>query len=345
MLKKKYILNVILTSIIILAVGCSANDDSSASEGSTGNGITLSFAHELPNDHPWGMGAEKFKEVVEGRTDGEIKIEIHGNGSLAGTGAEVQEGVQIGTIDIGISSTPLAQINPYVQIFNLPYIFSDRENAWEVLDGPIGSQVGEYVEEHNIKHLSYWEDGFRQVTNSQRPITTPEDFDGLTIRVPESEIRIETFKALGASPLSMSFSEVFTGLQQGAIDGQENPLSVVESSSFYDVQEYLSITNHVYTPAGLLINKDKWDSLTEEQQEVILEAAEAGRDVNRELNKENDESLITSLEEYGMEVNEIEDLSSFQGATKGVWDLLTQDLGEDAQEIIDQILETQEIGD
>lgn len=345
MLKKRFILNVTFISIIIFSAGCSANDDNSATSGNNGDGITLSFAHELPNNHPWGIGADKFKEVVEDRTDGEIQIEIHGNGSLAGSGAEVQEGVEIGTIDIGISSTPLAQINPYVQIFNLPYIFADRENAWEVLDGPIGEQVGSYVEERNIKHLSFWEDGFRQVTNSQRPIMEPEDFNGLTIRVPESDIRIETFRALGASPLSMSFSEVFTGLQQGAIDGQENPLSVVDSSSFYDVQEYLSITNHVYTPAGLLINNDKWNSLTEEQQEIIIEAAEAGRDVNRELNEENDESLITSLEENGMKVNEIEDLVPFQEATKSVWDIIIQDLGEEAQDIIEQILETQETGD
>src|SRR5699024_3699296 len=112
-----------------------------------------------------------------------------------------------------------------------------------------------------------------------------------------------------------------------------NPLSVVDSSSFYDVQEYLSITNHVYTPAGLLMNKDKWNSLTEEQQNIITEAAEAGRDVNRNLNEENDESLITSLEENGMKVNEIEDLTPFQEATKSVWDILTQDLGGEAQDI------------
>src|SRR5699024_5209481 len=129
------------------------NGDSTSNQGGEGSGITkLSFAYELPTEHPWGIGAEKFKEIVEEKTNGEIEIEIHGNGSLAGSDAEIQEGIQIGTIDMGITSTPLAQINPYVQIFNLPYIFEDRENAWDILDGPIGDQVGNKVEEHNIKY-------------------------------------------------------------------------------------------------------------------------------------------------------------------------------------------------
>lgn len=342
MFKRNLWLSFILLAIAVLTIGCSSGDDSTAEKSDDkAEPIKLRFAYELPTDHPWGIGAEKFKEIVEEKTNGEIEIDIYGNGSLAGSGAEIQEGIQIGTIDIGISSTPLAQINPFVQIFNLPYIFTDREIAWEILDGPIGQEVGEKVEEHNIKHLAFWEDGFRQVTNSKRPIETPEDFKGLTIRVPESEIRIETFKALGASPISMSFSEVFTSLQQGAIDGQENPLSVVESSSFYDVQEYLSITNHVYTPAGLLMNMDKWNSLTEEQQDIIIEAAEAGRDVNRKLNEENDETLIEELREKGMEVNVIDDLTPFQDVSKGVWELLIDELGEEAEEIINKILDSQ----
>lgn len=342
MFKRNLWLSFILLAIAVLTIGCSSGDDSTAEKSDDkAEPIKLRFAYELPTDHPWGIGAKKFKEIVEEKTNGEIEIDIYGNGSLAGSGAEIQEGIQIGTIDIGISSTPLAQINPFVQIFNLPYIFTDREIAWEILDGPIGQEVGEKVEEHNIKHLAFWEDGFRQVTNSKRPIETPEDFKGLTIRVPESEIRIETFKALGASPISMSFSEVFTSLQQGAIDGQENPLSVVVSSSFYDVQEYLSITNHVYTPAGLLMNMDKWNSLTEEQQDIIIEAAEAGRDVNRKLNEEYDETLIEELREKGMEVNVIDDLTPFQDVTKGVWELLIDELGEEAEEIINKILDSQ----
>ncbi|UCZ52915.1 DctP family TRAP transporter solute-binding subunit [Bacillus shivajii] len=340
MIKQNVILSFSFFLLFILLLGCTSSE-----EGSTNvetDPITLSFAYELPTDHPWGIGAEEFKEIVERETEGAITIAIHGGGALGGSGAEIQEGTELGTIDIGISSTPLAQINPYVEIFSLPYIFTDRENAWDVMDGEIGEQVGGYLEDNNLKHLAFWEDGFRQVTNSTRQITSPEDFDGLSVRVPESTVRIETFEALGANPLPMSFSEVFTALQQGAIDGQENPLSVVESSSFYDVQEYLTITNHVYSPASLFINYDKWDSLTEEQQSILVEAAEAGRDTNRELNAEQDESLIADFQERGMDVHVIEDIVPFQELTQSVWTNVTEELGEEAQEIIDDILETQQ---
>lgn len=329
---------------IIGLIACSS-DGANKESGNAGSSTTsLSFAYELPNDHPWGIGAEEFKKIVEEETNGEITVEIHGAGSLAGSGREIQESVKVGTIDIGISSTPMAQMNPFVDIFSLPYIFNDRESAWEILDGKIGEQVGEKLEEDNLKHLAYWEDGFRQVTNSKQQIKSPEDFDGLRIRVPESELRIETFNALGASPLPMSWSEVFTALQQGTIDGQENPLSVVDSSSFYDVQEFLTITNHVYSPATLFINIDKWNSLSEEHQEIILKASYAGRDINRELNKDQDETLIKELEEKGMDIHIIEDISEFREHTKGVWDIVIDELDEEARDIVDEIIEFQEQG-
>ncbi|WP_181347833.1 TRAP transporter substrate-binding protein [Thalassobacillus sp. CUG 92003] len=324
-----------LLALFLVLAGCSSGGEGNASNNS--DSVTLSFAYELPEDHPWGHGADKFKEIVEEKTDGAIKIELHGNGQLGGSGREIQESAKVGTIDIGISSTPMAQLNPYMNIFSLPYIFESREHAWEVLDGSIGDKVGSKLEEQNLKHLAYWEDGFRQVTNNTRPIESPEDFEGLKIRVPESDVRLETFKELGASPLPMSWSEVFTALQQGTIDGQENPLSVIESASFYDVQDYLTITNHVYSPATLFINNDTWEGLSEENQQIIIEAAEAGRDLNRELNKKQDEKLIKSLEEKGMQVSEIDEVKPFQEKTKPVWDMVVEELGDDAETMIQEI--------
>ncbi|HLQ82818.1 MAG TPA: DctP family TRAP transporter solute-binding subunit [Pseudogracilibacillus sp.] len=336
MIKKRLLKQIsflFLLTPFLLLTGCLPGGD----EGNKSDSVTLTFAFELPNDHPWGKGAEEFKEIVENETDEEVKIDIQGGGSMGDSGSEIQEGSSVGSIDIGISSTPLSEINPYAEIFSLPYIFETREEAWDVLDGTIGEEVGERLEENDLKHLAWWEDGFRQVTNNVRAIESPEDFDKLKIRVPESDVRIDTFKELGASPLSMSFSEVFTGMEQGSIDGQENPLSVVESSSYYDVQEYLTITDHVYTPASLFINMDKWESLTDEQQEIVLKAAEEGRDVNRELNAEKDDELVDSLKEEGMEVNTIEDPEPFQEKTKPVWDELADELGEEAEDIIDKI--------
>jgi TRAP-type transport system periplasmic protein len=340
MLGKKMKITWVVSILAIVTMILSACNSQSGSAGE-GNPVTLSFAYELPEDHPWGKGAEKFKELVEKKTNGEVTIEIHGNGSLAASGREIQEGVKIGTIDIGISSTPLSQMNPYLDLFSLPYMFDSREQAWEVLDGPVGEEVGEKLSEHNLTFLAYWEDGFRQITNNVRPITKLEDFNGLKIRVPESEVRLETFKALGASPLPMAWSEVFTALQQGTIDGQENPLSVVSSSSFYDVQKYLTISNHVYSPATLFINSSKWESLTKDQQDIILEAAGEGRDLNRKLNKEMDDKLIKEMEEKGMEVTVIEDVKPFQEATKEVWENVAKDIGESSQDLIDEIKKTQ----
>ncbi|TQR12727.1 TRAP transporter substrate-binding protein [Psychrobacillus soli] len=339
-MKKKSISLLVLILFLSSILLSACSEDSKASGGSKSI-TTLSFAYELPDDHPWGEGAKKFKEVVEEKTNGEVKIEIYGNGSLAGSGREIQEGAKIGTIDIGISSTPMSLMNPYQDLFSLPYIFSSRENAWEVLDGPIGDKVGEKLSAHNLTHLAYWEDGFRQITNSTRPITKIEDFKGLRIRVPESEVRIESFKALGSSPLPMAWSEVFTALQQGTIDGQENPLSVINSSSFYDVQKYLTISNHVYSPATLFINTSKWDSLSKEQKEIVLEAAKAGRDLNRQLNEEQDSELVKGLEEKGMEVTVIDENKPFQEATKSVWESVVNDIGGDAQEIVDEINKSQ----
>lgn len=328
---------------IIFVTACSNDEESTGGEEGTGDEetITLSFANELPGEHPWGQGAAEFKEIVEEETEGAIQIEVHNGGSLGGSGAEIQEGTALGTIDIGISSTPLAQILPEFEILSLPYLFKDREDAWEVVDSDIGTDIANNLNDENLQHLAYWEDGYRQVTNSVRQIQSPEDFEGLRIRVPESNLRIDTFEELGASPLPMSFSEVFTAMQQGTIDGQENPLAVIENSSFYDVQEYLTITNHVYSPASLFINQDIWSDLSEEHQDIILEAAKEGRDLNRELNEKEDQELISTLEERGMEVYELDEneMQEFQDVTLPVYEGLIEKLGGDSEEIINSILD------
>ncbi|GAK10672.1 DctP family TRAP transporter solute-binding subunit [Geomicrobium sp. JCM 19039] len=288
--------------------------------GNQSEQVVLKFAYELPQSHPWGQGAERFKEIVEEESDGEIQVQLYGGGQLGDSGREVQESVAIGTIEMGLSSTPLEQMNPYQEIFSLPYIFLNREHAWASLDSEAGDMVGEHLLEYNLQHLAFWEDGFRQVTNSVRPIEMPEDFDGLRIRVPESPVRMATFSALGSNPLPMSFSEVFTALQQGTVHGQENPLPVIVNSSFYDVQPYLTLTNHVYSPASLFINEDTWQNLSAEHQHIIQTAAEAGRDLNRELNERDEIELVERLESEGMEVFELEDVEAFQEATQPVWE-------------------------
>lgn len=301
----------------------------------------IKFAFELPASHPWGQGAQAFKEYVEEKTQKGTLVELYPAGQLGGSSEDIQQGVMLGTIDIGISSTPIVLLNPLQKLFDLPFLFSTREEAWAVLDGPIGSKVGKNLEEKGLKALSYWEDGFRQVTNSVRPIKTAKDFEGLKIRTPYSPQRLATFKQLGAKPTSMPFSEVFSALEQGVIDGQENPLTVIWNSSFYDVQKYLTITNHVYSPATLLINLNAWEKLSTEQQEIILEAAVIGQKVNRDLNAEGDESLVAKLEEKGMQVDTLpkEEISKIKELVRPVWDMFVEEEGEEAAKLIE---ETQE---
>jgi len=347
-MSKKALFLLVLVLVCLLAAGCGSQQPAPSTtatpdetSGDSGDAIVLKFAHELADDHPWGAGAEKFKEIVESESNGQMLVEIYGNGQLGGSSKEIQESVMIGSLEIGISSTPMETLNPYMKLFALPYIFENCEEAWGILDGPVGDAVAAHAEESGVHVLAFWEDGMRQVTNNTRPVHTPADLKGIKLRVPESTVRIATFEALGASPVSMPFSEVFTSLQQGTIDGQENPLSVISTSSFYECQQYLSITNHVYSPASLIINLDLWNSLTEEQQAILAKAAAAGRDVNRQLNAENDQTLTDELAAQGMEVNYIEDVSAFQEKMQPVWDSVISELGEEGQGLFEQMREQQ----
>ena len=339
-MSKKVLVFLFSALLCLMAAGCGngqSDPDASPQGPDSAQVIVLKLAHELPDAHPWGAGAERFKEIVEAESNGQMLVEIYGNGQLGGSSKEVQESVLIGSLELGISSTPMETLNPYMKLFALPYIFEDSEEAWEILDGPVGKAVAGHAEEAGVHVLAFWEDGMRQVTNNVRPILVPEDLKGIKLRVPESTVRIATFEALGANPVSMPFSEVFTSLQQHTIDGQENPLSVISSSSFYECQKYLSITNHVYSPASLIINLKVWESLTPKQQDILEKAAEAGRDLNRQLSAENDDRLIEELKDKGMQVNELTDLSAFQDKMQPVWDSVIEELGDEGRQLFDQL--------
>jgi len=301
--------------------------------------ISLKFAFELPLSHPWGQGAIAFKEYVEEKTNKEITIELYPAGQLGKSSEDVQQGVMLRNIDIGISSTPIVLLNPIQKIFDLPFVFATREEAWAVLDGETGQLVAEKLEKSGLKSLAYWEDGFRQVTNNVKPIQGPDDFKGLKIRVPYSPQRIETFNNLGSRPTAMPFSEVFSALEQGVIDGQENPLTVIWNSSLYDVQKFITVTNHVYSPANLLINLSVWNSLSEDQKGIISEAALIGQKVNRDLNAEGDESLLAELQKKGMVVNYLskEDVEKIKVLVKPVWDAFVKDEGEEAKTLLEKV--------
>ncbi|AYO29665.1 TRAP transporter substrate-binding protein [Biomaibacter acetigenes] len=340
----------LLTSIIIIFVismliltGCggtgqssapqSGNNQSQESNQGSGSAVVLKLSHTGNPQHFYQKGAEKFAELVNQKTNGQVKIEIYPSDSLAPQRESV-EGAQLGTIDMVLTSTmELSNFEQSIGVFDLPFLFSSREKAYAVFDGPIGQKVSKTFENKGLVILAYWENGFRHITNNKKPINTPEDLKGMKIRVPESSVFIDTFKALGASPTPISFGELYSALQLGTVDGQENPLAHLINQKFYEVQKYCTLTGHFYTAEPLVISKMVWDKLTPDQQKAIKDAAiEAGK-FERELSKEADDKYLQEAKDKGVQFVEKPDLATFQKAVQPVYDKYQSKFGDLLKEV------------
>ncbi|MGP4059087.1 DctP family TRAP transporter solute-binding subunit [Halobacillus sp. H74] len=286
----------------------SSNGDSgeSASEGS-GDAKVIKAGIGLNDDHPQYKGLLKFKEIVEKETDGAIKVETYHSGQL-GDDRSMTEALQLGTQEVTIPSTaPLANFVPEFSVFDIPFLFPNEQVADKVLDGEVGQELLGKLEEQNLVGLAYWENGFRDLTNSERAVASVEDFEGLKIRTMENDLHLDAFKALGANPTPMAFTELFTAMQQGTVDGQENPYATIYLQKFYEVQKHVSNTHHIYSPFVFLMSKSFYDGLSEDQQKIVKDAAvEAGK-YERKLNREANEKYLEKLQEEGMEYTEITD--------------------------------------
>lgn len=275
----------------------SSTSNESASSQSTEK-KTLRVSIGLNDQHPEYEGAMKFKELVESQSDDFI-VEVYHSGQI-GDDRSAIEMLQFGTLEITIPSTsPLVNFVREYGVFDLPFTIPNEEVADKVLDGPFGEKMFSLLESQNLVGLAFWENGFRNLTNNVRPVAKIEDLNGLKIRTMENEIHLDAWKTLGANPTPMAFTELYTAMQQGTVDGQENPYPTIDLSQFNEVQQYVSSTNHVYTPFIFLFSKPIWDELTAEQQEIIRNAAvEAGkfnRKRNREVNQESLERLKESM--------------------------------------------------
>ncbi|MGW8193736.1 MAG: TRAP transporter substrate-binding protein [Desulforhopalus sp.] len=250
--------------------------------------------------HIYNLAAERFGEIVAEKTGGEIEVQVFPAAQL-GSERDMVEGLQLGSLEMTLTSTgPMGNFVPQVKLFNLPFLFKDRQSCYRVLDGEIGTQIADRFVKVGIRSLGWYENGFRNITNSKRPINSPKDMEGLKIRVMEDDVFILTMKSLGASPLPMAFGELYTALEQKTVDAQENPLAVIYSSRFFEVQKYLAMTGHFYSPAVLLISEITWQTLSPEQQKIITEAAAQARDYERELSLKADEELEAACAKEGM---------------------------------------------
>lgn len=288
---------------------------------------TLRFAFQNVKDHPQGLGAQKFAELVSEKSDGKIKVRLFPGGTLGGD-LQTVSALQGGTLDVTVlNSGILAAQIPDFALFDFPFLFENSEQAYTVMDGPVGQELGKRLESKGLIGLGYWDLGFRQVTNNSRPITGPKDLEGLKIRVIQSPIYLETFKALGANPVPMPFPEVYTGLEQRTVDGQENPFTVIEGSKFNEVQKYLSATNHIYNPQSLIIGQKTWNRLNADEQSLIREAAKEATEYQRKITQERQGQALDTLKET-MEFNEVDKaaVAAFREKVKPVIEQFSKDI-------------------
>jgi TRAP-type transport system periplasmic protein len=281
-------------------------------------------------DHPHGLGAQKFAELVKQKSAGKIKVKIYAGATLGGEIAVVSS-LQGGTIEMSAIGTPqlVGLIREYA-VLDFPFLFNDEKEADAVVDGPIGKRFLERLPEKGLIGVAWLEHGFRNLTNSKRPVAKLEDIQGLKVRVQQNAVAIDAFNALGANAVPMPFPELYTALENKAVDAQENPFNSIEVAKFYEVQKYLSVTKHNYTPLILLVSKKFWDKLSADEQKVLQDSASEARLYQRKVNRELDEKSLQTLKAKGMEVNVVspQEIARMREKVKPVVDKYTKEVGE-----------------
>lgn len=264
--------------------------------------ISISIAQ---NSHQ-GVGIDTFAKEVEKRSNGRIKIQPFYSGSLGGERESI-EAVQLGTQELTFTSTgPVPNFVPEARILDIPFLFRDKAHAHAVLDGPIGQEMLAKFEAKGFKALAWGENGVRHMTNNKRAVNAPGDLKGLKMRTMENDVHIAAYKGFGIITTPMAFPEVFTALQQGTVDGQENPLSVITSAKFDQVQKYMSLTGHVYSPAIFLMNKAAFDTLSAADKQIFLDAAKEAVKANRARVAEDDARGVAELRSKGMQIIDVD---------------------------------------
>jgi tripartite ATP-independent transporter DctP family solute receptor len=265
---------------------------------------TLKFALASPEGHPAVAGMKKFKEAVEAKSGGKIKVNLFLNSSLGGDQAVVSA-LKGGTIEMAVmNSGILASEAKELAIFDFPFLFANEKESDAIVDGPVGKKMHSLLEAKGIVGLSYWELGYRHITNSKRPLNTVEDIEGLKLRVIPSPINVEWVKALGANPTPLPFPEVYAALEQKAIDGQENPVSVIASNKFWEVQKHIALTNHQYNPQSVIFSKKVWDSLTPAEKKLLDDSADEAAKAQREASRAAVAKNLDLLKQNGMQVTQ-----------------------------------------
>jgi len=289
----------------------------------------LKFGYAVAKDSHYGVGAGVFCAEIDKGTQGRYKCQEFPNGSLGGE-REMIESVQLGTLDlVSTSSGPLGNFVPEVKIFDIPFLFRDYDHARKVLDGKIGQDILKKFESKGLVGLTWAENGFRHMTNNKQEIKTPADTAGLKMRTMENKVHMEGYKAFGILPTPMAFTELFTALQQGTVDGQENPIPVILAAKFSQVQKFLSLTGHVYSPASIITNSAVFNKLSAADKKVFLEAAKAATAAQRKRINDDEARGIDQLRKDGVKVTEKVDGEAFRKAIAPAYAGYAKEFGAD----------------
>lgn len=334
---KKIIVSLFILMAVLALVGCSK-----VGEGAEkGDIVTFRLATPDPDSSQITKAAQEFAKLVEEKSDGSIQISVHANGSLyGGDPAAAVKQLGGGSLDMLLLSTSLyTNFEPKFNAISIPYLFDDTDQFVDFLNSDLSEELLYSVENMGIKGLGYWTREFRQITNSVQPITQPSDLDGIKLRVPNNSLWVEFFGDSGTVTTPMDFGEVYNALQLGTIDGQENPVEVIESSKMQEVQEYLTISNHMAEAWLVGMNQEKFNELTEEQQEILLEASQEIQTWNAEEEKAEAEEKIDLLEEEGMQVNVLteEQQEEFIENSKEIYPVFKEIIEDEA--FFDEVLE------
>ena len=289
----------------------------------------LKFAFSLAKDHPLGQGAQKFADLVGQKSGGKIKVSIYANAVLGGDPQNLSA-VRGGTLDFTSMATGLlAGVDKQFMVFDFPFLFNNAQEAYAVSDGPVGTQLLDGLSKFGLVGLGIWDLGFRNMTNSKRPIAKVEDLQGLKVRVIAAPIYLDMFNTLGANPVPMTFGEVYGALESKAIDGQDNPVGVIESAKFAEVQKYMSLTRHIYTGMPLLMSKKTWDGMSATERRIITEAANEAKAEERRISQIKESEAIDSLKK-AMQVNEVSaaEIARLRQKVQPVVDKFSKEVGD-----------------
>jgi TRAP-type transport system periplasmic protein len=289
----------------------------------------IKFAFQNQREHPQAMGAQKFADLIAVKSGGSIKVKLFPGGTLGGD-LQTVSALQGGTLEMTVLNAGLlsSQVTDF-EVLDFPFLFNNGMEADAVVDGPFGQKLLAKLTEKGLIGLGYWELGFRNLTNSKRPITKFEDLAGLKLRVMQTPIYIDLFKALGANAVPMPFPELYPALEQKAVDGQENPATVIVTSKFYEVQKHITLTRHTYNPQALLISGKFWNKLSDAEKKMLQESAREATVYQRQLSRGREAESIETIRKSGVQVTELSptELQRFRDKAKPVIDKHTQTVG------------------